>query len=61
MKLDKRHTATTLAALRLYQAIAEGVSPVEAVLIVEQIATDCGRLEPLTAEEIDALCEQLNQ
>jgi hypothetical protein len=61
MQLDNRQTATMLASLRLYQAIANGVSPVEALLIVDEVATDCGQLEPLTPEEIDALCEQLNQ
>lgn len=60
MPLNERQTATTLAALRLYQAIANGVSPVEALLRVDEITTNCGQIELLTSDEIDSLCEDLN-
>jgi hypothetical protein len=53
---DRRDTATILAALRHFQRdlIREGDWIAHDIL---DIATESGTLEPLTAEEIDALCE----
>lgn len=49
--------ATVLAALRFYQrGLIEGTVPPE----ILNIASDDGIEEPLTAEEIDELCEQVN-
>lgn len=52
--LDGRELATVLAALRHYQRWHRDDDE------FNEIATNCGTLEPLTAEEIDALCERLN-
>lgn len=52
----RRETATILAALRYWQrweGFLTGCAE-------NAIATDGGEIEPLTAEEIDALCERLN-
>ena len=46
--------ATVLAALRLLQSTRH--LPAD----IADIATDGGTLEPMTAEEIDALCEAIN-
>jgi hypothetical protein len=54
MNLDNRQTATVLAALRYWQR--EGW---RSVGHEHDIASD-GGVEPLTASEIDALCESLN-
>jgi hypothetical protein len=51
--LDDRELATTLAALREIQG-TDGFAP------QNDVATDGGRLEPMSAEEIDVLCEELN-
>ena len=52
--MNKRELATVLAALRYWQRkLPIGAKP-EA-----DIATD-GGIEPLSAEEIDALCEKIN-
>jgi hypothetical protein len=55
--LDDRELATTLAALRELQDAElawDGFAP------QNDVATDGGRLEPMSAEEIDALCEEIN-
>ena len=52
---DNRTTATILAALRYWQR--EGV---RSEGHEQDIATDGGRYAPLTADEIDALCERIN-
>lgn len=59
MKEDQRsrETATILAALRFYQ---QGLDPSAERRDVVDIASDGGELEPLSAEEIDELCERLN-
>ena len=54
LNVDNRELATILAALRLWQ---EQDAPPARQL---DIATDCGDLDPLRAEEIDALCESIN-
>lgn len=51
---------TILAALRIYQQQMElngGVPPMD----VDEIATNSGAHEPMTAKEIDSLCEEINQ
>ena len=55
-KLDDRELATILAGLRKYQGQIDGTWAGD----VEDIATDCGHFESLSAEEIDDLCERLN-
>lgn len=54
---QRREVATILAALRLWQ-ITPNAWRRSAHM---EIATDGGEIEPLTAEEIDALCERINQ
>ena len=55
MKLDDREVATVLAGLRLLQ------NPRTFVLSqIEEIASKGDRLEPLDADEIDALCERIH-
>jgi hypothetical protein len=56
--LDDRELAMTLAALRELQDAK--LSRVGFDLAENDVATDGGRLEPLSVEEIDALCEELN-
>lgn len=58
MKLNDQEVATVLAALRERQA-QHPLHPV-ARRELEDIATNGGELEPLSSEEIDALCERLN-
>ena len=50
--VDDRELATILAGLRFHQA--------ENLAGNAEIATSCGTLEPLSAAEIDQLCERLN-
>src|SRR4051812_45954552 len=56
--LSERELATVLAALHEWQGILTGSEPTEED--VDAIASDGGRLRPLTADEIDALCARLN-
>lgn len=66
MKLSDRELATVLAALRLRQAHELGSIPIEQIADEDQlaaindIADAGGTVVPLTADEIDALCEWLN-
>lgn len=53
--LDSRTLGTVLAALRFWQRLGNNHEDPEM-----DIAAD-GGIEPLTAEEIDDLCEELNQ
>ncbi len=56
--LGERQHATVLAALRLLEAMTDsGIEPTGSILA---IATDDGRLEKLTTDEIDALCQSIN-
>jgi hypothetical protein len=55
-KLDNREHATVLAALRYWQRKGLMDDPVAEL----DIASDGGTLDPLAADEIDALCEGLN-
>lgn len=53
--VDRRETATILAALRFWQhetSVAERSD--------NEIATDGGELDPMNDEEIDRLCERIN-
>lgn len=59
MKLNHRELSTVLAALRYYQATLAKVSePDEGIA---DIASDGGEVRPLTVDEIDGLCERINQ
>lgn len=55
--LNERELATVLAALRYYQ---NDLRDDGAAFAHGDIATDGGTLQPLSADEIDALCERLN-
>lgn len=69
-QLDARELATVLAALRqreslLRQLLQDSEPCTTTIPEIERlwliaIATNWGRLEPLDASEIDALCERLN-
>jgi len=54
-QLTARELATILAALRHWQTTLP-----ESAEAFEDIATDGGRLEPLTVAEVDGLCKRLN-
>jgi hypothetical protein len=54
-QITARELATVLIALRHWQK----VSP-ENAEVFEDIATDGGRFEPLSVDEIDELCTRLN-
>lgn len=56
--VTRRATATLLAALRMWQLALEGTLPQPEALL--GIATDGGALVPLTAAEIDDMCEAIN-
>lgn len=58
--IDDRELATILAALRFHQDenLAGGQGNTDQA--IQEIATDCGRLQPLTSGEIDQLCQRLN-
>lgn len=59
VELTDREHATVLAALRYYQSVMRmgGGNPPYRVV---QIADNDGTLVPLSAEEIDTLCEGIN-
>ncbi len=60
MRLNERETGAVLAALRLWQ---ETEAQNEAEPMPErflEIATNGGRVKPLTARQIDRLCERIN-
>lgn len=61
MQLDQRELATVLAALRYWQRLLERGSSISQQVTSDAIATDDGQVEPLTADEIDALCERINE
>ena len=56
--LDERELATVLAALRYYQKLVMFDS--DRPMDINNIATDCGQLTPLTDTEISRLCQRLN-
>ena len=59
-EITKRELATILAALRFHQdenLQGDGDIPDRHL---REIATDCGRLKPLSLQEVNRLCENLN-
>ena len=58
--LEGRELATVLAALRYYQAENLQDDGAVADQAAGDIASDGGRVQPLTRDEIDTLCERLN-
>jgi hypothetical protein len=59
VKLNEREHATVLAALRLWQARRPDDAD-ERWDALHDIAENGGEIEPLDADEIDALCERIN-
>src|SRR5207253_3159719 len=57
-ELDDRELSTVLASLRYWQDRLRGQGSDLAML--NDIATNAEEVEPLAAEEIDALCQRLN-
>jgi hypothetical protein len=53
--LDERSLATMLAALRYWQA-----KTIQEARLHDPVASDEGRIQPLSDLEIDELCELLN-
>jgi len=60
LDLDGRELATVLAALRYYQSENLQDDGAVADQAAGDIASDSGRFQPLTREEVDGLCERLN-
>lgn len=63
MKIDKRETATVLAALRMWQRIGLCESEKRDLILLDGIADilDIGDCKtPLSESEIDDLCERIN-
>jgi len=60
LDISDRQLATILAALRYHQA--ENLQRTSEIPdhAIREIATDGGRLEPLSSQEIDRLCERIN-
>lgn len=57
LTIDKRTVCTLLAALRFYQSYLDGAQfPGD----IYDIATEAETIDPLSKDEIDALCEDLN-
>ena len=58
--VDARELASILAGLRFHQAEnLQGNSEI-ADQAISEIASDCGRLKPLSFEEVGNLCQRLN-
>ena len=60
MQLNARELGTVLAALRYWQTIQKQGGLCNAKNEYDPIASDNGLQEPLTAGEIDDLCERIN-
>jgi hypothetical protein len=58
IELDNRELATVLAALRYWNRKVDATR--ESVPEID-IATDGGRFVPLDTDQVNALCERLNQ
>ena len=60
LAVDERHLATILAALRFHQDenLRDGTEIPDRK--INDIATDCGTLKPLTCDEVSTLCEKIN-
>lgn len=54
LTVTERERDTILAALRMWQAHPAGVTD------LDEIATNGGKYEALTSDEIESLCEELN-
>jgi hypothetical protein len=54
-RLSQRETAIILAALRNYQ-----FAPPRKNEWIDNIASDCGSIDPLSLSDIDKLCERIN-
>jgi hypothetical protein len=60
LRVSCRELATILAALRFHQdENLQGGGEISDQA-VREIATDCGRLKPLTFEEVSDFCERMN-
>ncbi len=57
LEVSDRELHTVLAALRQWQWIG---AEYQYRIALEDIATNGGKVEPLTLDEIDALCERIN-
>jgi hypothetical protein len=57
--LDESDVATILAALRLYQVIYESYDEIDLANTYPE-HFDGGRIQPLTADDIEELCERIN-
>lgn len=55
--LDEAQNASILAALRFYQQSGMNSAGQE----IHEIASNAGAIEPLSSDEIDCLCESINQ
>ena len=60
LAVDGRELATILAALRFHQDENLRTGPGIADQAIEEIATDCGSLEPLDFDDVSRLCERIN-
>lgn len=59
IKVDLRELSTVLAALRCYQCCLDGDTIIVADSFAD-IASDGETLVPMSADEIDTLCERIN-
>jgi hypothetical protein len=57
IRLTDRELATVLASLRALQNVQQHEPPAPEIA---EIASNGGKLDPLTDGEVDALCERLN-
>jgi hypothetical protein len=58
--VSDREQATILAALRFHQAENLQGTGIIQDLTIRDIASNCGHLKTLNAEEVDQLCERIN-
>ncbi|MCZ4354887.1 MULTISPECIES: hypothetical protein [Roseobacteraceae] len=54
VSLDRVELAAVLTGLRMLQ------SELEVPTLLHHILTDCGEFDPITEDQIDALCDRLN-
>ena len=60
IELNDRELAAVLAALRMRQKYLRHTTAIGRSDHAYDIASDGGALEPLTAQEIEELCERIN-
>lgn len=60
VQLTQRERATVLAALRFHRDEHLQAGSDIPDLVIAEIAADGGRLQPLSGQEVDRLCERLN-